>query len=88
VSTALKIKPERPPCFFKPRQRSDGRWAIELHPGVPGKLYGFLMWIESTDGKMCRSNHPDFAVQSFYALEEAEGLCAWLKQEYDAERIS
>lgn len=85
---AAKIPKARPACKFRTRLRSDGRHAIELYPpDAPGKIFGFLMWIESADGKLCTCSHPDFAVQSFFALEEAEGLCEWLNDAYEKEKI-
>lgn len=61
---------------FRPVQRTDKRWAIELQPGR------VLHFIEAADDKPVTVSDPDFALQSWHFKEEAEAIIGWLKRRW------
>jgi len=58
---------------FKPVQRTDGEWAIELAPGR------FLHWIETTDYKPVTGNRADFVMQHWTFQAQAWGMIEYLR---------
>jgi len=65
---------------FKPHKRSDGRFAIEVLRD--SSSLGFVHWIESSDGSICRINRPDMVMSPIWSEEECQANCNWLNQAY------
>jgi hypothetical protein len=75
-----KFKPTKYPpeilAQFKPVERKDGRWAVQLAPGR------ILHWIETTDDSPMTVGDPNFTMQSWDFKEQAQGICDWLKKRW------
>lgn len=70
---------------FRPRERKDGKFAIEVFK--QGSSCGFIHWIESSDGRMCRSSDAEFIMSPCETLEQAVGNCNWLNCAYAEGRV-
>ncbi|HEY9705646.1 MAG TPA: hypothetical protein V6C58_24620 [Allocoleopsis sp.] len=65
---------------FKPYKRQDGKYAYQIF--VNDKSRGFVHWIESTDGRICKINRPDMVMSPTFSLEQAEAECNWLTEAF------
>jgi hypothetical protein len=57
-------------------KRPDGKFVYEIF--CDNQSQGFIHWIESTDGRICRVNRADMVMSPVWSAEQAEGECAWL----------
>lgn len=70
---------------FKPFLRIDKKYAYQIFKD--DKSLGFVHWIESSDGRICRINRPDMVMSPAWSIEQAENDCAWLTQAYNEGKI-
>jgi hypothetical protein len=70
---------------FKPHQREDKRYAIEIFKN--DFSIGFVHWIESTDGSICRVNRPDMVMSPIWSEEECQANCNWLETAFKEGKI-
>ena len=65
---------------FKPHIRKDCQYAIAIYKN--NFIIGFVHWIDSLDGQICRVNNPDMVMSPVRTEELCQAHCNWLEDEY------
>lgn len=68
---------------FKPILQCDDNWAVELL--IDGEQHGYVKWVESEGGHVCRVNRLEFAWSS--SKSQATAAATYLNEEYKEGRI-
>ena len=67
---------------FKVKKKSGVvEYVIQLPDGL------FLHWIESTNNRPVRISKPEMSMQSWPFIEQAQGICDFLKELWDEDRV-